>query len=224
MAPSIYRNPAVDPIRDFTPISITSQAPFLLSANPNFSAKSLQQLIELARAQPGKLNIGGGLPGVGTHLVAMWFFSQANIKAAYVPYKGATQALIDLVGGQLSAAFSTGDAIAHIKAGRLRGIASTLDHRLKMLPDVPTFVEQGMPGFVTSTWRGVTAPAGTPPAIINKLAAAFAKVAKMPEIADSLSADGSEPVGSTPEQFKQFIAVDVPRWRKVVQDAHITLD
>ncbi len=223
-APALYRKPAVDPIRDFAPISLTSQAPFILSVNPALPVKSVQELIGLANERPGKLDFGGGLPGTGVHLITLWFFSATKIKAAFVAYKGVAQALIDVVGGQIHCGFSTGSGIAHIKAGRLRALGTTLNHRSKFLPEVPTIMEQGVAGFEASTFHGLAAPAHTPPAIIDKLSAELMKIAKLPEIANSLSGDNSEPVGSTPDQFRRFIAAEVPRWRKVVEEANLKLD
>jgi len=223
-APALYKTLPADPIRDFAPISLVSRAPYLLTVYPLLPAKSVKELIVLAQAQPGKLNFGGGLSGAGTHLVAIWFLSLARIKAVYVPYKGGVaQATVDLVAGQIDAGFSTGSTITHIKSGRLRALGISTAQRSTLLPDIPTIAEQGVPGFNASTFHGFAAPAGTPAAIIHKLSLEFARAAKLPEVADRLRADNSDPMGSTPEQFRQFIADEVPRWRKLVQDSGISV-
>jgi len=224
-APALYTNLPADPIKDFAPISLTSRAPYLLTVNPTLPAKSLQELIAFAKAQPGKLNVGGGLSGSGTHLIATWFLSQAGIKATYIPYKGGVaQATIDLISGQIHAGFSTGSAITHIKTGKLRALGISTAQRSTLLPEIPTIAEQGVPGFDASTFHGVAATAGTPAPIVNKLSAELARIAKLPDIMEKLKADNSEPVESTPEQFKQFIAAEVPRWRKLVRDSGIRVD
>jgi tripartite-type tricarboxylate transporter receptor subunit TctC len=224
-APALYQNLPADPIRDFAPVSLTSRAPYLLTVTPSLAAKSIQELIALAKAQPGRLNFGGGLSGSGTHLIAIWFLSLTGAKATYVPYKGGVaQATIDLLAGQIQAGFSTGSTIVHIKSGKLRALGISTATRSTLLPDIPTIAEQGVPGFDASTFHGFAATAGTPPAIIGRLSTELARIARQPEIADKLRADNSEPVGSTPAQFRQFIAVEIPRWRKLVRDSGITVD
>ena len=212
-------------VKDFAPISLMSRAPYLLYINPSIPAKSVRELIALAKAHPGKLNFGAGLPGSGTNFISVWFLSLANIKATYVPYKGVAQAVIDVVAGQIDAGFSTAvPLLPHLKSGRLRALGISTAQRSTLFPDIPPIAEQGLPGFDASTFHGWSAPAGTPPAIINKLSLELARIAKLPDVIESLRADNSEPVGSTPEQFRQFIAAEVPRWRKLVQDSGITVD
>ena len=224
-ASALYKNLPVDPIKDFAPISLMSRAPYLLVVNSSLPVRSVQQLISLAKAHPGKLNFGAGLQGTGTHFISAWFMSLANIKATYVPYKGVAQAVIDVVAGQIDAGFSTAvPLLPHIKSGRLRALGISTGQRSTLFPDIATIAEQVVRGFDASTFHGWSAPAGTPPAIINKLSAELARIAKLPDVADSLKADNSESVGSTPEQFRQFIAAEVPRWRKLVQDTGIKVE
>src|SRR5205085_1030598 len=142
---------------------------------------------------PGKLNFGAGQPGSGTSLVALLFISSANIKATYVPYKAATQALIDLAGGRLDVAVSSGNAYALAKSGKARLLGTTTAHRSKLHPEIPTIAEQGLPGFNVTTFRGLVAPAHTPPAVINTLAREIARIAQTPEAVTAITADGSEP-------------------------------
>lgn len=222
--PALYKNYPIDPIRDFAPVSLATRAPYLLVVNASSPTKSVKELIALAHAQPGKLNFGAGNIGAGTHLSTMWFISAANIKATYVPYKGTGPALLDLMGGRIDASLTNVlSSGPHVKSGKLRALGISTAQRSKVLPDLPTIAEQGVPGYNASTFHGYLAPARTPVAIINKLSAEFAKVVKSPEMADKLSGDGGEPVGSTPEQFRQMITIEVPRWRKLIKDVGITI-
>jgi tripartite-type tricarboxylate transporter receptor subunit TctC len=157
--------------------------------------------------------------------MSVWFHHQARIRAAYVPYKGTANTVIDLLGGQIDAMFSAGvTTIPHIKTGKLRGIGISSAQRSKELPDIPTIVEQGVQGFEAGTFHGWAAPAGTPPAIINKLSAELARIAKLPEITEKLRADNAVAVGSTPEQFAQLISSQIQHWRKLVKELNITVD
>ena len=219
--PSLEREPTFNPVKEFTPVAMLSQSPYFLTVNPDVPAKSIGELIKLAKARPGVLNIGGGLPGAGSHLVAVWFLSEANIKGTYVPYKAATNSLTDLVAGRLDAAVASGNALPYAKLGKIRILGTTLARRSRLLPDVPTIAEQGIPGFATGTYRGFVAPAGTPPAIINRLAEEIAKVAALPETVQAVAADGSEPYLMTPDELRKFIEEDVARWRKVIEANNI---
>ncbi len=223
-APALYSNLPVDPLKDFAPISLMSQTPYLLVANPALPAKSVKELIALARAHPGKLNFGGGILGTGTHLMSASFLSLAGIRASYVPYKGAAQAVNEILAGQIDAGFATAMAAMQVRAGKLRGLGISTARRSKLFPDIPTIAEQGVRGFDASAFHGWAAPAGTPAAILNRLSAELVRIAKSAEIASALSGDNSEPVGSTPDQFRQFIAAEIPRWRKLIRDSGISVD
>ncbi len=224
-AAALYKNLPFDAIKDFAPISLMTLSPYLLVVHPSVPVKSVKELIALAKARPGELNIGGGASGSFTHLAGMLFISLAGIKVAYIPYKGAGPALHALLGGQVDAIFSSSlSTIPPVKAGKLRALGISTLQRSKTMPALPTLDEQGVAGYEVSTFHGWAAPAGTPPAIINKLAAELVKVAKMPEIAEKLAEDGSEPVGSTPEQLRQLIAREVARWRKLVKDIDLRID
>jgi len=221
-SPALYKNFPVDPIKDFTPISLVSRAPYLLVVNASLPAKSVKELIALAKAQPGKLNFGAGNPGSGTHLINAWFIQAANINAVYIPYKGTGPALLDLVGGQIHAAITNIlSSMPHVKTGKLRALGISFAERSKVFPDLPTIAEQGLPGYNTSTYHGWLAPAGTPAAIVNKLSQEIARVANSPEVASSLATDGGEPYGSTPEQFRRLLTTEVPFWHKLIKDLAI---
>ncbi len=221
--PALEQNLKIDPRRDFTPISSISQAPFFLTVTPNLAAKSIQQLIQLAKAEPGKLNFAGGLTGTGLHLVTLWFLSAADIKGTYVSYKAGSQSLTDLMAGRVDVTILSGNALPYVQSGKLR-VLGTSPRRSPFLPEIPTIAEQGVPGFTASTFRGLVAPARTPPAIINKLAAEIAKIAQMPETVKSIGADGSTPITATPPEFRKFIAEEIARWRMIVETNQIKLE
>jgi tripartite-type tricarboxylate transporter receptor subunit TctC len=182
----------------------------------------VRELIALAKSRPGKLNFGGSPNGSIIQLATLWFFSLAGVNAAYVPYNGTGPSLVALSGGEVDAALGSVISIGpHVKSGKLRAVGVTYAQRSRMWPDLPAMAEQGVPGYEYVAFHGWVAPAGTPAGVLNKLSAEIAKVAKLPEIADKLKGDGAEPVGGTPEQFRQLIAAEVPRWRKIVQDAGI---
>jgi tripartite-type tricarboxylate transporter receptor subunit TctC len=214
-----------DSLKDFAPISLMTLSPYLLVVHPSVPVKSVKELIALAKARPGTLNFGGGASGSATHLAAMLLISLANLKVTYIPYKGAGPAMYDVMGGHIDAIFSTGvTTIPQIKAGKVRPLGISTARRSAVVPDLPTIAEQGVPGYEVSTFHGWAAPAGTPPAIINKLSGELARVAKHPDIVEKLTEDGSEPVGSTPEQFRQLIIREVARWRKLVKDIDLKIE
>ncbi len=225
VAPAFSRNMPADPIKDFTAITMMTKAPYLLVVHPGVPAKSARELIALARAKPGQLNFGGSPIGTANHLAPLWLFSLAKIKAVYVPYNGTGPAVIALLGGHIDASMgNTVSLMPHAKAGRLRALAVSSAERSTAMPDLPTIAENGVPGYDYIVFFGWVAAANTPAAIVNKLSTEFARVVKSPEVADKIKAEGAEPVGSTPEQFRQLIAAEVPRWRKVVQDAGIKVE
>jgi tripartite-type tricarboxylate transporter receptor subunit TctC len=216
-SPALYKNYPVDPIKDFAPVSWMTRAPYLLVVNASSPAKSVKDFIAYARAQPEGLFFGAGNMGSGTHLVTLWFLSAANVKAAYVPYRSVGLAMLDLTAGRIDATLANVlSAVSHVKAGKLRALGISTAPRSRVLPDLPTIAEQGVPGYDASTFHGYAAPAGTPAAIVDKLSAEFARVVKSPEVAERLSDDGGEPIGSTPHEFRQFIASEILVWRKVV--------
>ena len=224
-SPALYRNYPIDPIKDFTPVSLLTRAPYLLVVNASVPVKSVKELIALAHSQPGKLNFGAGNIGTGTHLVTVWFLTAAKIKATYVPYKSTGPALLDLIGGRLDGALSNVlSSGPHVKAGSLRALGISTAERSKALPDLPTIMEQGVSGYDASTFHGYVAPAKTPPAIVNRLSAEYARILKSPEIADKLSKDGADAVGSTPAQFRKLIVSETQLWRKMIKEQGIKIE
>jgi tripartite-type tricarboxylate transporter receptor subunit TctC len=220
IASALNPNLPYDPIRDFTPISLVTKGPYLLLVNPAFPARSVTELIAFAKARPGALNIGVSTGG-GSHLAAALFASMAGIRVALIPYKGSGPVTIDTISGQLHMFFgNVGSNAPHIKSGRLRALAVSGAERSSVLPDLPAIAES-IPGFDVTFWHGWLAPARTPAALVGKLNAELARAVRSPEVARKLAEDGGEPVGSTPDKFRELIAVEIPRWRKVVKEAGI---
>ena len=224
-SPALYASYPVDPVRDFAPVSLLTRAPYLLVVNASTPAASVKELIALARARPGQLNFGAGNTGSGTHLITLWFLSAANIEALYVPYRSVGLATLDLVGGRLDATLANVLSIGHyVKTGKLRALGISTAQRSRALPDLPTIAEQGAPGYNASTFHGYAAPAGTPATIVGKLSEEFAKIVKSPEVAEKLSADGGEPVGSNPQEFRKLIAAEITVWNRVVRESGVKVD
>ena len=224
-SPALYKDLGYDPVKDFAPISNVTQAPYLLLVNPSLPIKSVKEWIAYARANPGKMNAGVGGAGSFTHLAMAWLADSAKVDVSYIPYKGTGPVLIDLMAGQLNTTFGNVlSTLPHVKSGKMRALATSMNKRSAVLPDLPTIAESGFPDYNLNTWHGWTAPAGTPSAIINKMSQELAKVVKSPQISEQLAADGGEPVGSTPEEFRKLIAAEVPRWRRVVTNAKITVE
>jgi tripartite-type tricarboxylate transporter receptor subunit TctC len=224
-SPALYRNYPVDPVKDFAPVSLLTRAPYLLVVNTLFPANSVRELIALGRTRPGELTFGAGNTGSGTHLVTLWFLSAAKLKALYVPYRSVGLAMLDLAGERIDATLANVlGAATHVKSGKLRALGISTAQRSRILPDLPTIAEQGAPGFNAATFHGYAAPAGTPAAIVDKLSAELARVVRTPEVAARLSDDGGEPVGSSPHEFRQLIALEILVWRKVVTDAGMRVE
>ena len=224
-SPALHKNYPVDPIKDFAPVSWMTRAPYLLVVNAASPAKSVKDFIAHARAQREGILFGAGNLGSGTHLVTLWFLSAANVQAAYVPYRSVGLAMLDLTAGRIDATLANVlSAVSPVKAGKLRALGTSTALRSRILPDLPTIAEQGVPGYAASTFHGYAAPAGTPAAIVDKLSAEFARVVKSPGVAERLSDDGGEPIGSTPHEFRQFIASEILVWRKVVTDAGMRVE
>jgi tripartite-type tricarboxylate transporter receptor subunit TctC len=216
--PSLYAKLNFDPIKDFDPVILICTVTGILVVNPAVPAKNVQELIRLARAEPGKINFASAGNGTVVHLAGEMFKSMANVDIVHVPYKGSGPALADLIGGQVQLMFANmPGTLQHVQAGRLRVLAVTSDKRSPLLPDVPTIGESGVPGYRAATWFGVLAPAGTPARIIARLNAEFAKAIRAPELAEHLKSEGAEVVGGSPEEFRQFLKTEIEEWGKVVR-------
>ena len=214
-----------DIVKDFAPVSQLVTFPFLLLVHPSLPAKSVTELIAVAKAKPGQINYASGGNGSTAHMAAELFKSLTGVNVVHVPYKGTAPALIGFLAGETGLAFYSASAtLAHVKAGRLRALATTGAKRSPSLPDLPTVVEAGVPGFETGSWAGVLAPAGTPKAIIAKLHGELTRILQLPEAKERLAAIDFEPVGNTPEEFGALIRKEVARWAKVVKESGAKLD
>ena len=222
--PWLDKDNSIDPLKDFAPIAPLSQSGFFLVVNPKLPVKNVQELIALAKAQPGKLSISGGLPGTGSHMVGVWFSSEAGINTVQVPYKGASAAITELIAGRIEVSFAGSNALAFIRSGKVRVLGISLARRSPLTPDIPTIAEQGLPEYQASNFRGLVTTAGTPAPIINRVAAELDKLARRPEIVKLITADGSDPMIMTPEEFKKFLIEDTARWGRVIKANNIKLE
>jgi len=216
--PHMHKKVEYDTLRDFAPVSLVASGPFLLITHPSVPVKTVKDLIALAKAQPGKLNYASAGSGAANHLAMELFKSLAAVDITHVPYKGAPQAVTDLIGGSVNLMFnSIPPVIQHIRAGRLRLLAVSSAKRSPQLPDVPTVSEAGVPGYEFTTWFGLLAPARTPPAILARLNAELVKVVHAPEMKAQLEIQGYDPVGGTPQEFSAFIRAENAKYAKLVR-------
>jgi tripartite-type tricarboxylate transporter receptor subunit TctC len=223
--PSLYATLPFDPQKDLAPVSLLAEAPFLLVVHPSLPARSVKELIALAKSKPGALTYGSGGNGSSGHLAGALFESAAGVKLSHIPYKGAGQALVDVLSGQITLTFaSVLSSTAHVKAGRLRVLGVTGAKRSNAMPQVPTIAEAGAPGYSTTTWYGLLVPSSTPAPVVERLANAAHRTVMAPELRERMASDGAEPVGSTPAAFQKHIASEIAKWRKVVASTHVKAD
>ena len=222
--PSLYKKLPYDPLKDFTPVTQLNSQPNVVVVNTSFQASSVKELIALAKSKPGELTFASPGAGSAPHLSGELFQRVAGIKMTHVPYKGIPPAVTDILGGRVSMLFTTTiSAAPHSKSGKLKALALTSAKRLPSMPDVPTIGET-IPGYQAEAFQGVVAPAGVPRPIVEKLAAEFAALVKLPEVAERFAADGATPVGSTPQQFAAFLKSEMSKWGKVIREAGIQLE
>ena len=213
-------NVTYDLTRDFAPVSLLASTAFILSVHPSVPAKSVDELIRLAKARPGQFNYGSAGDGSPPHLTTELFKSMVGVDIVHVPYKTIAAAVIDLMSGQLQVMFVvTPSGLPQIKAGRIRALAVSSSKRSPLAPEIPTVAESGVPGFDILTWNGVLAPAGTPKAVVTRLHGELVKALKLPEVRERVVNSGFEPVGGTPEEFGKFLRSEIARWSKVAQQA-----
>jgi tripartite-type tricarboxylate transporter receptor subunit TctC len=220
--PSLYADLGMDPRKDFAPIGLIASMPVALLAHPSFPAKTIADVIALAKREPGKLNIGTSAVGTGGYMSAELFKSDAAIQATLIPYKGTAPVMNDLLSGQVPVAFGVlPPAIGNLQAGKLRAIAVTSRKRFSLLPDVPTFDESGMPGFEAVLHYGLLAPPGTPPEIVNKLSTELQKLANDPQVQDRIHFEGGDPLTSTPAGYAQDIDAEEKKWSALVHKLNL---
>jgi len=222
MTPFMEKNLGYDVNQDFAPVSLLAKVPNIFVVHESVPAKNLKEFVALAKKEPGKLNYGSAGNGSAGHLAMEYLKLVSGMDIQHVPYKGTGPNLIDLVAGRTQATSAgTPPLMPHVKSGKLRVIAVGTPKRLASLPDVATVAEQGYPGFETSQWYGLSAPAKTPPAIIQRLSQEAANAAKNPAVVARFAAEDAEAVGSTPKEYADFIAKEQARWKNVIEKAGV---
>ncbi|HET7731816.1 MAG TPA: tripartite tricarboxylate transporter substrate binding protein [Usitatibacter sp.] len=222
---TLYSKAGYDPVKSFEPITLMAYTHQILVAHPSVPFGTLKELIDYAKKNPGKLNYGSAGTGSATHLNMELFKSMSGTDIVHVPYKGSTQARQDVVGGQVQLAMDgLLPVLSLIKDGRLKALALTSGHRSPSAPEIPTMAEAGVPGYVSDTWYGLLAPAGTPRDVLAKLEEAAIKAINTPAVRDRLTKAGAEPAGSTAAEFRKTIEREKPIWAKVVKDSGAKVD
>ncbi len=223
--PALYGKVKYDPVRSFEPVTLVAEVPVVLVVHPGVPAKSISELIALAKAQPGKLNFGSsGYGGIG-HLVGESFKSATGVNIVHVPYKGNGPALVDLMAGVLTLTFSDlAGASPYIKAGRMRPLAIASARRTPSMPELPTMSEAGVPGFQAASWFAVFATGGTPKPVVNRLSAEIVKIIRTPDVRERLNGLGFDVVGNTPEELAAFLKLEIAKWTRVVKESGAKID
>ena len=217
---SLTRNLPYDPVRDFAPVSHVASQQIVLLANAGFAARTIPELIAMAKAKPGQIAFATAGNGTGGHLAGELLKILAGIDLTHIPYKGSSPALVDVISGQVPLTpISINTALPPIRTGRVRALAVSGAHRSPALPDTPTMMESGVRGYESYTWYGLLAPKATPRAIVMKLNAETVTILKLAEVRERLLADGAEPVGNSPEEFGAFIKSEIDKWGKVIKAA-----
>jgi len=221
--PTLYPNVGYDPRKDFAPIGLIATTPLIVLVNESVPARNVQELIALAKAQPGKLNYASAGTGSGIHLGTVLFAESAGINITHIPYKGSGPALTDLLGGHVQIYFSSlPPAVGLVKEGKLRALAVTSLERSASLPDIPTVTEQGLPGFEAVLHYGIVAPAGTPRPIVDKLNAALRAALTDPSVKGHLATEGAEPLPTSPEEYAADIDREETKWSALVKKSGAT--
>ncbi len=222
VSPAMYPKLPYNTRRDFAPVTLASSSPMLLTAHPSVPISDVRQLLKLARAQPGELTYASSGTGSTAHLALALMTHMAGVQIRHIPYKGAGQAITDVVGGHVSLYFGGIVALLpHVKTGKLKALAVSTRQRSQAAPVIPTIAEAGLPGYEVSGWYGIVVPAKTPQQIIGALHSLITGVLRRPTVMNTLSASGAEVIASTPDAFGSYIESEIVRWRKVIQDAGI---
>lgn len=222
---SLYSKLSYDPERDFAPVTHLATGPYIVVAHPSLPAKSISELIALAKAKPGGLHFGSSGNGGASHLAGELFKRRAGIDIVHVPYKGGGPAALALVGGEIPFMFGTiASSLAFVNAGKLRALAVSSLRRSSFVPELPTVDESGVRGFDVTTWDSFVAPAGTPQPVIARLSSETVKVLRTPDIRDRIRKMGYEPTGTTPEELGRYLRDETRLWAKVIREANIRID
>lgn len=220
--PSVFAKVTYDPVKDFTPIVMVAQSPLMLVVNAAVPAQTVQELIRLAKAQPGKFTIASAGTGASSHVVAELFKMRAGVNLTHVPYKGLGPALVEVAGGQVNALFSSiPAAMPHVKTGKLRVLGVCSPRRVAVAPEVPTMEESGVRDFEAAIWYGYQGPAGMPKAVVNTLSTEIARAADLPDVRERFAGMGLEPLTLMPREFYAYIAAELKKWAEVVKAANI---
>lgn len=225
ISPSVFPGLPFDPARDFAPVVLISYSPHVLGVHPSVPAKTVRELIDLAKSKPGQLNFATAGVGSAPHLAGIEFALRAGIQWTYIPYQGGAAAVIDVVAGHADVLFNGMlPVVPHLKGGKMRALAVSSARRTAAAPEIPTVAESGLPGFETGSWQGMLAPAGTPRAIIDRLNAEIRRILATPELQKQLAAQGTEVRAGPPEELGRFIQKEIPRWAKVVKQSGVKVD
>ncbi|MBI4205161.1 MAG: tripartite tricarboxylate transporter substrate binding protein [Betaproteobacteria bacterium] len=223
--PSLYSQVSYDPIKDFDPISLLTFAPNVLVVHPSLPAKSVKELVALAKSRPGQVNFAGSGSGSTPHLAAELFNTLANVKMVHVPYRGTGPAIVGLMSGEVSVMFMpTTNAVPLVKSGKLRALAVTSRARISALPALSTVAESGLDGYESSQWYGMLAPAGTPVEILNVLNSHVVKIMQTPDMKQRMTDGGSVAVGSTREAFASHLKAEFEKWARVIKQSGARVD
>ena len=221
---ALYKNPGYDAVSSFAAVARVASAPFILVVHPSVKANSVRELIELARARPGALTYASSGSGAAPHLAAEMLASMTGTKFVHVPFKGTAPALVALLGGQVDFQIADVAAIPHVRAGKLRALAVTTARSSALVPGVPSVAESGVPGFDVPSATGILAPAGTPREIVAKINSAINRALATGEVRQRLNAQGFEPAPATPEEFAAFLASEVRKYARIIQEAGVRID
>ncbi|XRC95793.1 tripartite tricarboxylate transporter substrate binding protein [Ottowia sp. VDI28] len=225
VTPSLYAKLPYDPIKAFAAVAWVARVPNVLVVHPSVPAKTVQELVAYAKANPGKINYGSGGNGSAAHIATEYLKLQTGTQMQHVPYKGTAPAVTDLVAGQIQLMFTGVPAVmTQVKAGQLRAIAVSSPQRVKAVPELPTVAESGYPGFEADQWYGVVAPANTPKDVITKLNQQINLMLSSPEVGGRLASEGAEPTPNPPEVFAKLITSEIARWRTVIQQGKVKVE
>jgi tripartite-type tricarboxylate transporter receptor subunit TctC len=225
LAPMLQKNAGYDPLTSYDPIALVAQSSNILVVHPSLPVHSVRELVAYAKAHPGKVNFSSGGIGVLPHLIGEWFKSAAGIDIVHVPYRGGGPSINDLVAGQVQMTFEgTSVLLPLIRSGKLRALATTSPQRIAELPDLPTMAESGFPGFVSTSWTGLLAPAHTPRAVIDRLNVQINEGVKSPDFKAALAKLSNEPLGGTPQAFTDMINGDIAKWTPIVRGLNLAAE
>jgi tripartite-type tricarboxylate transporter receptor subunit TctC len=223
--PSLFSKVPYDVVRDFAPISLIAAAPFVLAVHPSLPAKSVKELVALARSRPGQLNYASAGSGTNLHIAAELFKNLSGTNIVHVPYKGGGPALSALLGGEAQLSFLGVVAVVpHVKSGKMRALALTATKRSAVLPDLPTIAEAGVPGYEFASWYGVLAPAGTPAPRITKLHDILVRSLRSPDLAGRMATEGADIIAGSPQQFAAYLKTELTKWARVVKDSGLRVE